>query len=391
MTDHLIYQNDATVWIERGENNGEKFEKLDDAIDHSGFLANLEDAFIAKHGPDAGAEARDAFSIVIKPNIMTASVHDDETSVYTCPQAVEHLIGRIHEAGFHKIAVVESQNVYSYAYTGRTVPAVAQMCGYSGCNYDIVDLTDDTQRTVNYGGCLGEDTAGATWADADYRISFAKNKTHWQSVFTACLKNVYGCFPKWDKMKLYHGTPQEWWAVTILSLELHEVHFGFLDAWVSGDGLTGHVWDPTPKRTLTWMASPNIFALDWVAGEKMGLNPVKSPMIAQALGAWGPIKITRKGPMNVYYSWDNIAGFVPPIINTVEKFHHIVRLVTRASTTPGDPRFKPVSKWQLLFEIPQELMRLGQKMGVFQAHWEKFEDQIFDMTPDGGVCPMQRP
>ncbi len=388
MTDHLIYQNDASVWIEHGENH-EKFQKLDDVIDNSGFIANLNDAYAAKFPGDDTRKPE--FSVVIKPNIMTASIYDAETSVYTCPQAVEHLIKRIREAGFTKVAVVESQNVYSYAYTGRTVEAVALMCGYCGCDYDIVDLTTDTQVEVDYGGCLGKDTAGATWHNADYRISFAKNKTHWQAVFTACLKNVYGCFPKWDKMKLYHGTPQEWWAVTILSLELHQVDFGFLDAWVSGDGLTGHVWDPTPKHTHTWMASPNILALDWVAGEKMGLNPSKSPMISQAIGAWGPIRINRVGPMDVYYSWDNVAGFVPPIINTVEKFHKLVYLVTRASTTPGDPRFKPVSKFQLFFELPQELMRLAQKLGVFTAHWEKFEDTIFDMTPDGGICPMQRP
>ncbi len=383
MTEQLIYQRDATVWIEQGESD-QKLELLDEIIQKSGFLDSLEEAWTAKGG------TRDEFSVAIKPNIMTASIYEADSSVYTCPQAVERLVEHIRGAGFHRIAVVESRNVYDYSYSCRTVEAVAQMCGYSGCGYDIVDLSSDTQVEVDYGGCLGRDVAGERWHDADFRISFAKNKTHWQAVYTACLKNIYGCFPRWDKMKLYHGTQQEWWAVTILSLELDQVHFGFLDAWVSGDGLTGHVWDPTPKHTHTWLASPNIFALDWVAGEKMGLNPSKSPMLSQALEAWGPIKIHREGPMDVYHSWDNIAGYVPPLINTLERFHELVRFVTRMSTTPGDPRFPPVSKHQWLFAVPQQLMRIGQKMGVFKARWEKFEDKVFDMTPDGGICPMQR-
>jgi len=65
MTDTLIYQCDASVWIEHGEKH-EKLDKLDAVIDKSGFFANLEETWEATGG------TKDDFSIVIKPNIMTA-------------------------------------------------------------------------------------------------------------------------------------------------------------------------------------------------------------------------------------------------------------------------------------------------------------------------------
>jgi uncharacterized protein (DUF362 family) len=244
----------------------DKFETFRLAANQSGFIAHVLDRWQASGKP------KEDFRIAIKPNIMTASVHKADSPVYTDPALVEDLIRLLRQEGFTRFSVVESQNVYNYAYTGRTVPAVAAMCGYSGEGYDIVDLTQDTVD-FDYGGLLGQHPAGRAWAEADYRVSFAKNKTHWQCFYTACLKNVYGCLPQWDKMKHYHGRTKlgkniEFFQATILINDKLPAHFAFLDAWMSGDGLTGHVRDPHPNPTHTIFASENAYALDWVAGEK---------------------------------------------------------------------------------------------------------------------------
>jgi uncharacterized protein (DUF362 family) len=263
---HTIYSQDASVYIVTGD---DKFDTFRRAVDQSGFIPHILDHWQASDKP------KEDFQIAIKPNIMTASIHQTDSPVYTDPALVELLIQLLRQEGFARFAVVESQNVYNYAYTGRTVPAVAAMCGYSGQGYDIVDLSQDT-IAFDYGGVLGNHLAGRAWAAADYRITFAKIKSHWQCYYTACLKNVYGCLPQWDKMRHYHGQTKrhqniEFFQATILINDRLPAHFAFLDAWVSGDGLTGHVRDPHPNHTRTIFASENAYALDWVAGEKCAL------------------------------------------------------------------------------------------------------------------------
>ncbi len=350
---HPVYSRDATVYVVSGE---EKFETFHRAIEQSGFINHVLDRWRAT------TKAQDEFRIAIKPNIMTASRHEENSPVYTDPALVEDLIRLLRAEGFSRFTVVETQNVYNYSYTGRTVQAVAEMCGYSGDGYDIVDLNDDTVP-LDYGGLLGVHPAGRAWLDADYRVSFAKNKTHWQCFYTASLKCVYGCLPMWDKMKVYHGRGRggrniEFFHATVLVNEKMPAHFGFMDAWVSGDGLTGHVRDPHPNETRTIFASENCFALDWVAGEKMQIDPGQNYVLQEAMHRWGTIHITRVGNMTPWVLWDNVRPIVVIGFNVIEEFYWFGRFMSRAAATESDPRFPQVGRFQGFFKVMQAIVRL---------------------------------
>lgn len=183
---HPIYSQDATVCIETGS---EKLEVMHRAMAASHFLEHVDTACTAS------GSSRQDFLIAIKPNLMTASVRQDPSPVYTDPALVEYLIQQLHEHGFANIAVVEARNVYDYSYQGRSVKAVAEMVGYTGVGYRIEDLSEQPEP-FDYGGVLGQHVVGRTWREAQYRMSFAKNKTHWQCFYTGCLKNIYGCLPE---------------------------------------------------------------------------------------------------------------------------------------------------------------------------------------------------
>ena len=110
-------------------------------------------------------------------NFMFAYSKEDRTT-FTDPELVEHLINRIHEQGFSNITIAEAQSAYGNYYRNRSVEDVAMHVGYSkDKNYRIVDLTEE-KVTYDFGGKLGKHPVGPTWRDADFRISFAKNKTH---------------------------------------------------------------------------------------------------------------------------------------------------------------------------------------------------------------------
>ncbi len=349
---HSIYSRDASVHIVTGT---DKIATLDRALEASGFLENLERRY-----RDSG-KTWDTFAIAIKPNIMTASVRELDSPVYTDPALVEAVVGRIRASGFRTIAVVEAHNVYDYSFRGRTVGAVAQMVGYSENGYRVHDLSEEPVA-FDYGGSLGVHVAGRTWRDADYRVSFAKNKTHWQCFYTACIKNVYGCLPEWDKMLHYHGSGIEFYEAAVRIADRLPVHFGLLDAWVSGDGFSGHVRDSHPNATKTIMASDNVFALDWVAGEKMGLDPIQNFVMQEALHTWGPIRITREGDMTPWRPWRNVGRLPVVLLAWLEEWYHVSRFFSRAMAAHQDPRFPPVSRAQWFFGAIQGLTRVVERL-----------------------------
>jgi uncharacterized protein (DUF362 family) len=352
---HPIYSQDATVYLALGD---DRFKALQQAMDVSNFLDNVE--AVRKTSGKSHAD----FFIVLKPNLMTASIRQDRSPVYTDPELVEYLFGQLRQHGFQRMAIAEARNVYDYSYQGRSVEAVADMVGYSEAHgYAIEDLTEQTVPYY-YGGVLGRHAAGRAWVDADYRISFAKNKTHWQCLYTGCLKNIYGCLPEWDKMKHYHGKGREFSECCILILEAFPVRFGFLDAWVSGDGFSGHVRDAKPNHTKTIFASENILALDWVMGEKMGLDPEKNFVIKEALRRWEMPQITRQGDMTAWHPWTNVRPLTVGFLDVAEEAYWTSRFFSRVLASQQDERFPPVSRWQWLFSVLQGITRLVERLFV---------------------------
>ncbi len=352
---HPVYSQDATVYLESGSS---KNEALDKAIDASGFLAHIEAEF------QASGKTRSDYSIVVKPNIMTASIREEDSPVYTDPELVGRLFDRLREKGFQNFAIVEARNVYDYSYAGRSVKAVAELVGYDeNRGYRIEDLSEQ-KVPYNYGGVLGHHSCGRTWMEADYRISFAKNKTHWQCFYTGCLKNIYGCLPEWDKMKHYHGRGREFFECCILILDAFPVNFGFLDAWTSGDGFSGHVRDASPNQTKTIFASPNILALDWVMGEKMGINPTTNYVIQEALIHWEKPAINRQGDMSPWSPWVNVKPMAVTMLDTAEEAYTFSRFMSRAFASSQDEKFPPVKKGQWFFGPIQKASKVFERLFI---------------------------
>jgi hypothetical protein len=173
------------------------------------------------------------------------------------------------------------------------------MVGYdSSKGYDIVDMTVGAKEFDYHDGILNQDFIHPVWKDAHYRISFAKNKTHYQCYYTGCMKNVYGCLPQQNKLRLYHRglckRDREFDLATIAILDAFLVDFAFLDAYVSSDGISGVQKDGWPKGTHTIICGKSCFAVDWVQGAKMRLNPRKNYVIRRALKKWGEPTVTAE-------------------------------------------------------------------------------------------------
>jgi len=120
---------------------------------------------------------------------------------------------------------------------------VADYIGLKGKNYRIVDLSEDLEA-YPYAGNLGT-LREPEWRNADFRISFAKNKTHAYAYYTLTIKNIYGALPMENKFREYHHE-RDIFSTTIEFLRHFPVHFALIDAFKSADGPFGVLRINTP-------------------------------------------------------------------------------------------------------------------------------------------------
>lgn len=318
--------------------NDDKFAALDEVVGLTKF-----DEILDRYLAESGKRAED-FCIAIKPNFMFAYSKYDRTT-FTDPELVEHLIGRIHERGLSNIAVVEAQSAYGNYYRNREVEKVALYVGYSrDKNYRIVDLTEE-KVLYDFGGRLGRHPVGPTWRDADFRISFAKNKTHTFSYYTLCIKNIYGALAMQNKLKEYHKK-REIYRPTIQMLEHFPVHFGLIDAFLSADGQFGIFADREPNSTHTLIGGENIVAVDWVGASKMGLDPMVSRYMKMAVETFGMPEIDWIGDESEYSPWENVEGAVVETFDVLEEAYEMTNWFF-SIFNEMDPYFKPKVRTRL--------------------------------------------
>lgn len=312
----------------------EKLVLLDQVLEATQFFDLLKKRF-----QESGKSNKKDFKVVIKPNFMFMHSRHD-ISTYTDPELVEGLVARIYDRGFTNITLVEAQSTYGNYYKNRDVLSVARYVGYpvnkDGSTphkkYRMVDLTKE-MVPYNYGKIpeeqdplgfcrkLGRHYVGPTWRHADFRISFAKNKTHCFCHYTLTLKNIYGTLPMQNKLKEYH-TKREYDWPTIASLTHFPVHFGLIDAFTSADGQFGVIMCPDPKLTMTIIGGENLMAVDWVGAEKMGLDP-DNPQVGRflplAMAAFGKPEINRVGDLSVYQPWENVREEIIESLDVIEE------------------------------------------------------------------------
>jgi uncharacterized protein (DUF362 family) len=310
---------------------------LDQVLGQAGFYESL-----GKRLAESGKE-QEAFLVAVKPNIMMGYSRDDPSTI-TDPELVEYLVDAMVGRGFSNVAVVESQNVYGNWYNNREVLTVARYFGYGEQNYRLVDLTEE-MVPFEYGGRLGRHPVGPTWRDADYRISFAKNKTHSSCYFTLTLKNLYGCMPMQNKFKEYHKKREFDWPA-IESLKHFPCHFGLIDAFWSADGMLGFKADYSPKHTKTIIGGEDVIAVEWVGARKMGLEPEVSRIFTCAVEAFGMPDVQWEGDQSLYEDWVNMPPLVDKVMDFGEEFYSYSNIMGFL-TSDMDPYFSPKTTFRL--------------------------------------------
>jgi uncharacterized protein (DUF362 family) len=297
------------VVIESGKDRS-KFDLLDAALEEVGFKELIDDE-CGRRG-----KLKNEFVVLIKPNL--AMFFKDDVLI-TDPQLVEHLVDKLHDLEYPNVVLGEAQNAFSKWLDNREIANIAKQAGYrfktpKGKEYGFVDLSEGEM-----GGDFPEEYSlsdipsdkpsdkpiSKCWVEADFRISFAKNKTHEEYYYTLCLKNLLGVLPKRNKHFDYHSRLK----VFDVCLELHRkypAHFNIIDAYVSSHGSVGAQM-ASPIKTETIIAGTHTILVDWVGALKMGLDPYLSPLNKKALKVIKlPPMYQVVGSLAPYEGWRNV-------------------------------------------------------------------------------------
>lgn len=310
---------------------GDKYALLEETLAQSRFFEVLEKEFLSS------GKARADFSIAVKPN-LSMLLRRDDVGVYTDTFLVIHLLRLLLKRGFTNLCVVETQNLYGNWFEKRGVVPVAARAGYidesvietwkgesraeisvKGGGVDAkVPVIDMTYEFAEYEiADVGTVEVGKPWAEADFRISFAKLKSHFYSYYTLAVKNVYGCLPHQDKVTNYHCkrrvTP---WTAHLV--KAFPVHFSIIDGYSGADGWMGVKIKTIAKKTHTMIAGRDIMAVERAGAELMGVKAEKSPIYKKLASIMPETPYRLVGNAAPFKPWRNVPHIFVLIVVVIE-------------------------------------------------------------------------
>jgi len=292
----------SVVAIVHQKNSSNGYRILENALAKSHFWKCLETCRLRT------GHTQSSLHIVIKPDL---ELYDVQSSTGTDPRLVEHLIELMYQRGYSNISVADSISSSDLWLENRDVQVLADLAGYryatdKGHPYNVVNLSNDlTDGGFNAGSLLEGSRLGREWLEADFRISFAKNKTSQESGYSLGLSNILGVLPLRDKEYHYYHRldPGD---ICIELLERTPVHFSIIDAVISNHGSNGSSRS-NPLQTNTILAGENIILCDFAGAMKMGLDPYVSAVNAGVMRSAGlPEHYRIVGDLDAYPGWINV-------------------------------------------------------------------------------------
>jgi uncharacterized protein (DUF362 family) len=224
------------------------------------------------------------FRVAIKPTFMMGYDRRDRSMITDRELLVE--LGRfLRECGCNDVAVVEGRNLYDQFYDNRSVLNVAQYFDISSPHFRVVDLSDEQVPHAYFRG-MAQYTVGRTWKDADFRISFAKMRTHPVELVHLTIANLEGIGARCDQF-LFAERQADRETATMMLLDEFPPHLSIVDAYEqAADGLVGIMGCPRPATPLRFYAGRDALAVDMVATRHMGLNDPREATHLRAACHW---------------------------------------------------------------------------------------------------------
>lgn len=266
------------VWIVRGRAVADKLSLFRRLLADTGLASQLEE-----RAQTLGKQLSE-MRVAIKPTFMLGYDRKDR-SMITDPDLLDLLARFFRDCGCADVAIVESRNIYDQFYRNRSVQDVATYFNIASPYYRVVDLSDE-QIPHSYFRGMGQYTVGRTWKNADFRISFAKMRSHPIELAHLTVGNVEGIGARCDQF-LFAERQAHRETATMMLLDEFPAHFSIIDAYEqAADGLVGVMGCPRPRAPLRFYAGSDALAVDMVAARHIGLKDPRESALLRAACHW---------------------------------------------------------------------------------------------------------
>jgi uncharacterized protein (DUF362 family) len=266
------------VYVTAGRAGEEKLPLFRKLLDDAGLKDKIVDS--ARKANKQMSELR----VAIKPSFMLG-YHRKDRSTITDPNLLDELALYLREIGCREIAVVEARNLYDGFYGNRSVEEVARYFEISSPNFRIIDSTAE-QVPHHYGRGLAQYAVGRTWKEADFRISFAKMRSHPIEMVYLSIGNTEGLGERCEQFIFVERQAHRDTALMML-LDHFPPHFAIIDAYdTAADGLLGMMGCPRPRSPRRLYAGADAIAVDFVAARHMGVKDPKDAPTIRAACHW---------------------------------------------------------------------------------------------------------
>lgn len=226
----------------------------------------------------------ESLRVAIKPTFMLSYSRRDPSPM-TNPALVGDLVDYLRELGCRDVALIEGRNIYDRFYANRSVADVARYCDMPLEGVALSDAELEQQPHCYQRG-LAQYSIARTWRDADFRISFAKLRSHPIEMALLCLGNVEWVGARCDQYLFLERQADRTTAIMML-LDEFPPHFGLLDGFDQvPDGLVGVMGCRRPKRIGRFYAGRDVLALDRVALRHLGVGHSQRGSLIRAAEHW---------------------------------------------------------------------------------------------------------
>ena len=215
--------------------------------------------------------------MLLKPNFLKES--SPRKCIITHPVVIETVAETVLEAGATPI-IGDSPAFGSVAKVARRVglDKVAEKLGI-----DIIELDKPRKVSINCGGKEFSLTVSGRALDVDAIINLPKLKVHVQVLFTAGVKNLYGCVSGKQKVWRHFKAKNdlEWYAdMLIANYQLVKPIFTIVDGVMAMEekGPTGG----RPKDVSLLVGGIDVIAIDRVVAELLSVSSGDVPILRAA-------------------------------------------------------------------------------------------------------------
>lgn len=215
--------------------------------------------------------------VLLKPNFLKES--NPEECIITHPSVITTVAEKVLAAGAKPI-IGDSPAFGSIKKVARRIELdrFAEEIGI-----DIIELDKPRKVSVNCGGKKFSLTVSGRALDVDSIINLPKLKAHVQLLFTAGVKNLYGCVSgkrkAWRHFKAKNNL--DWYTdMLIANYQIVKPSFTIVDGVMAMEktGPTGGL----PKAVSLIVGGADVIAIDRVVAELLSVSPENVPILRAA-------------------------------------------------------------------------------------------------------------